>query len=256
MRRNILIFLIFIISSSILASSIHAQEPTSIVVTDPKEAFEPQKTPQPRATNQKIRPTIKEEIKQDRMELRKDVKELRTTAREDIKKMREDVRETIKEKKDEFKNRLQTIKDEKKAQIVERLDGKMTTINTNQTDKMLTHIEKMESIIERLNLKIVEAEGLGKDVSAAKSLITQAEAAIADAKSAVTEQAGKDYTPEITDETTLGEVVSTAMTQLRTDLSALHTKVIAAKQSVITAATEVAKLRPVKSDLPEPTISQ
>ncbi|MBI2611388.1 hypothetical protein HYW54_01435 [Candidatus Gottesmanbacteria bacterium] len=199
-------------------------------------------------------------VMEKRQEVRENIKAKRMEVRDEIKKKREELRLTIKEKREEFKKKIQTLKDERKKQIVERLDEKMSMINTNMTDRMLAHLEKMEDILSRLQEKVDTAKNEGKDTTAAQNAITNAQSLIDTAKAAVTEQAGKDYTPAIPDETTLRAVVGTSMSGLRADLSALHKQVVDAKQAVMKAVMEVAKLRgqtkePTTVKTVEPTIT-
>lgn len=153
---------------------------------------------------------IKDQKKETRVELRQQMKDTIQMKREETKAM-------VKTKRDEFKARIETIKDQKKKALVERIDTKLTNVNTKHTDRF-THVLS--------NLQIV-LDKISEDVSK-----TQAQAAIDAAKLAVENQASKTYTITISAETALKSDVGTVTSQLRQDLSATHKAVVDAKQAV------------------------
>lgn len=188
----------------------------------------------------------KEETSKLRMEKndqKKEIKENRKEFKEDVRLKREEMKEQYKERKEEFKNRLAELKDARKKAIVERIDTKMSTINTNHTDRMANVLEHMEEILGRLNDKVTNAASNGVDTTAAEAAIQDAQEAIDAAKNAVTTQAGKEYVITIGDEGALRNTVGTTTSQLRSDLQATHKLVIDAKQKVMEAATVVAQMR-------------
>ena len=119
----------------------------------------------------------------------------------------------------------QQIKDERKKKIVERVEAKMAEINKRRTDMMLAQLNKMSEIL-------VKAKARGADTATA-------EAAIASAKTAVEAQAGKPYTVEITTEDKLKIKVGEAMKALKTDLQAVHQKVVDARKATSDAISSV-----------------
>lgn len=246
----------------ILTSIAYAQDPTTQTVEDPKEAFDTprenklERRQETKDAMKEKRQEVREGVKEKRREIREDIKTKRLEVRDEIKKKREEMRENIKEKREEFKEKMQALRDERKKNIIERLDEKMSTINTNTTNRMLAHLEKMEDILGRLQEKVNAFKAEGKDTTNAQNAIDSAQSVIDSAKGAVTAQVGKDYTPAISDESTLRAVVGTSMSGLRTDLAALHKKVMDAKQAVMKAVSEVAKLRGLKVDATvEPTVT-
>lgn len=149
---------------------------------------------------------------------------------------RSEVRQEVREVKDrmrvKFEEKIKTIRDEKKKQIVEHADAKIAEINKRRTDAMLDQLNKMSEIL-------VKAKARGADTAAA-------EAAIASAKTAVVAQAGKTYTVEITTEDKLKVKVGEAMKALKTDLQAVHQKVVDARKAT---ADAIRSVRPT----PKPT---
>lgn len=136
------------------------------------------------------------------------------------------------EMKLEVKQKVRQIRDEKKRMIVERVDAKIAEINKRRTDMMLAQLNKMSEIL-------IKAKARGADTAVA-------EAAIASAKTEVVAQAGKIYTVEITTEDKLKIKVGEAMKALKTDLQAVHQKVVDARKAT---ADAIRSVRPT----PKPT---
>lgn len=189
--------------------------------------------------------TLKEQrqnILEQRKETRDVMQEKRTNLRERVKEKRQEARERFKLQKEEFKQRLSQIRDEKKKLVVERIDNKLSTVNTNRTSKMSEHLDKLASILITIKEKAKAASDAGKDTKAANAAIINAEAAIAAAETAVETQAGKEYVITVNDETTLRSTVGITTSQLQADLQATHKLVVDAKQKVQTAARLVAQI--------------
>lgn len=134
-------------------------------------------------------------------------------------------------RRQEFKNKLQTVKDEGKRKIVERIDVKLAEINKRRTDAMTRHLDKMSEILAKVKLR-------GGDTTAA-------EAAVADARSAVVAQAAKTYTITISTEDKLKINVGETMKALMTDLRKLHEgKIVPARKAVSDA---ISRVKPVST---------
>lgn len=144
------------------------------------------------------------------------------------------------EKKEEFKQKLLEIKDARKKALAEQLDINLDTINKNRTASMNTKLVKLSEILTKLETKKAEAETAGKDVSSVDASITAAKEAITTAQDAVAAQTEKDYTAQITNESTLQQNFRTVLTQLKTDLKATQSTVADAKQAVKVVAKALA----------------
>lgn len=134
------------------------------------------------------------------------------TLREEMKTKREEIRVEIKTKREEWK-------DQKKAESVNRLDIAFNDINIRVTDSLLKLLEKMESVLARVDEAAVKAGDEGKDVSAVTTAVAAARVSIGTATEAVTAQAGMDYTITVEDETQAREAVEAMKQQLRSDLA-------------------------------------
>ena len=129
-------------------------------------------------------------------------------------------------KREEFKQKVENIRDERKKKIVERVDAKLAEINKRRTDAMTRHLDKMSEILAKVKLR-------GGDTTAA-------EAAVAEARSAVAVQAAKTYTITISTEDKLKINVGETMKVLMTDLRNLHEeKIVPARKAVSDAIKSV-----------------
>lgn len=166
-----------------------------------------------REQKQAVTSQIKKEVKKEaRIELREQIKET-------VAAKREETREKMETKREEFKAKLQAIKDEKKKILVERIDAKLSAMNTKHTDNFAEILGKLQTLLDK-----------AKENTSAE--ITSAQAAIDAAKTAVENQAAKTYTITITNEEKLRLNVGTTTSQLRQDLMAVHKLIVNAKQEI------------------------
>ena len=128
-------------------------------------------------------------------------------------------------RRNEFKQKVQTIRDERKKKIVERADAKLAEINKRRTDAMVRHLDKMSEILAK--------------VKARDGDTTVAEAAVAEARSAVAVQAAKTYVIIISTEDKLKINVGETMKALKTDLQAVHQKIVGARKATADAIRSV-----------------
>lgn len=145
-------------------------------------------------------------------------------------------------RREEFKAKLEQIRDERKKALVERIDDKLEDINEKRTERWSEALEKLSAILTRVEEKLASTSG-DVDKTAANEAISNAKTAIETAQTAVSDQAEKDYTAQITDETTLRNTVGAAFSSLQSDLRATHKITVDAKQAVMNAAKEVRKLQ-------------
>lgn len=136
------------------------------------------------------------------------------------------------EKREAFKQRLAQIKDERKKVIVERVDQRMVEMNKRRTDQMLAFLNRLDKILEKIELRKEKAKASGKDVSSVETAINEAKTKIETAQTTVKAQAEKSYTIEITSETGLKNSAGKTISSLQQDLRNTHKIVIEAKQAV------------------------
>ena len=172
------------------------------------------------------------------------------TLKDRIKNLKEERQEFIKEtrgqmkeKMEAFKAQIRTIKDERKQILTERIADKTASSNARLTNKMDKALDHLTDILNRVKNRAADFKAQGKDTTALDQAISAAEAAIAEAKNAVDAQGAKEYTANITDESTLRNTIGQMVSGFRLDIQAVHKLVVAAKQAVQKAIMEAAKLR-------------
>lgn len=161
---------------------------------------------------------------------------------QDREEMREASRAAIKAKLEEFKQRIAQIRDERKKAIVEKINSKIQNANTRLTNKMNKALDKLAQILNGIKEKAEALKAAGEDTAILDNAIAAAETAIIDARTAVTAQAGKVYSVNITDEANLRNTIGQMVSQFRLDIQAVHKLVVNAKQAVAKAISELAKL--------------
>lgn len=148
------------------------------------------------------------------------------TRRENIQDRIDNVRAKIASREAMLRARLQKFKDQRKAEVAQRVNTNLNRINQNQTQQMLKHLEKMTTILNRLEDRVNKGT---------KEAIASASASIAQATSAVQTQALNDYTITVISEATVRANAKASRDRLHTDLLAVRKLVIDAKQAVANA---------------------
>jgi len=153
---------------------------------------------------------------------------------------REAAKKEFEDHKKEFELELAHIKDTKKQAIVDRINTNCQDINVKRTTAMTGMLAKLSSILTNVTNRAATASASGKDTSAVDTAVTTAQAAIADAQSAVAAQAGKTCTITITSDTTVKADVGKTISGIEADLKSVYAKVIAARKSVGDAVKSLA----------------
>lgn len=177
---------------------------------------------------------------------RNEVKEKMKTNRDELKgkmeQKREVAREKITEHRDQLKDKLKAVRDERKKQAVERIQDSLTALNERMTNHFSAVLDKIENALERVISRTDKADEAGRDVASARSAIEKAEAAIAAARTAIGNQAGKVYEVTVRAEDSLKADVGASRKGLHADLTTLKRAVQAAHQAVREAATTLARV--------------
>lgn len=134
-----------------------------------------------------------------------------------------------------LKIKLGTFRNKERAAIADRVNTNLNMINKNQTTQMLKHLDTISSILTKLENRVNQNTPDIKDPAMAREVIANARNAIASASAAVSEQAAKDYTIQVTSEGRIRQDAQKQREALHKDLSALRKLVIDAKQSVANA---------------------
>ena len=156
---------------------------------------------------------------------------------------RQETREVMRARREEFKQSLQTLRDQRKKIIVERIDTRMASANKKATVRFSAVLEKLQLILNRIVTRAQNLKVKGVDTTAFDSATASAEIAIGNAKAAIASQSAMVYVIQIASESALRENVGSTVSELRLDLRDAHKAVINAKQAVMNAAMELAKLR-------------
>lgn len=159
----------------------------------------------------------------------------REQAKERVEVRKETLKERIATREAALKVKLQAFKDKRKAEIAERLNSNLNKINQNQTGQMLKHLDKMSTILNKLEARVNKGTPDIKDPKVAKAAIAQAKASIASATAAVKTQSEKDYTLQLSSESAVRKDAQKTRTELHTDLLTVRKLVIDAKQTVANA---------------------
>lgn len=134
-----------------------------------------------------------------------------------------------------LKTKLEAFKDQKKATISARVSANLNQINQNQTAQMQRHLDLMSSILDKLEARVNKSTSDIKNPVEAKKAIDSTRQAIATASAAVTAQAQKDYTIQVTSEGRIKLDVQTMRNKLHTDILSMRKAVIDVKQAVANA---------------------
>ncbi len=179
----------------------------------------------------------------------------RTELKEKIKEQRDLAKEKFKTRREEFKEKLNEISDQKKQAIITRVDARLASVNEKTTDKLTQALIRLDEVLAKLSDQTATAKANGKDTTKTDAAIIDAEKTIEVAKTAVQAQAGKEYIATITDETGLGEAISSVTKQLRADLKVVFDAAREAKRSVRNVAIELRSLNKIGADQEQATQS-
>jgi len=235
----------FIISALVIGLSLRSQTYAQDVMTATTNLTADSTTPTP-STTMSRKDEIKNRLKgnalnstlatEDKMSEKTAsnaaISELRRTRKAEIEKIRLEKKSEMAVKKAEFEEQLQTLKDETKKQIAEKISERLTTSNTNATNRMFEIIDKLNEIMLRIEAKVTDAKTNGIDTTVQEEGIQNAKSAIQGASDAITEQAAKEYIITVGDDTTLRNDVGTVVSQQKQDLRTTYELVRSARQAV------------------------
>ncbi|MDO8560776.1 MAG: hypothetical protein Q7R91_01005 [bacterium] len=193
----------------------------------------------------------RKEVEARREELKKQLEAKREEAKKRVEAAREEAKTRVKAAHEELKKKIEQIKDERKKATVTRLDEQMNHLNERWTTHFTNVLNHLEDILGKIQVRMDKAASLGKDVSAVKTAIDTAKAAIASARTAVEVQAKKDYTITFTSEDQLHTAFKAAKGQLHKDLTALRDGVIKAARDTVHQAARTLGGVPKVDEEPE-----
>jgi hypothetical protein len=171
------------------------------------------------------------------------VRDRLNTLKEERQRVMKETREEGKNRMETFRAQIKAIRDERKQMLTDRISDKTASSNARLTDRMGKALGHLREILNRVKARSVDFKAQGKDTTALDAAVISAESAIAAAQSAVDAQREKEYTANITDELTLRNTIGQMVSQFRQDIRAVHKLVVDARQAVMKAIMEAAKLR-------------
>lgn len=182
--------------------------------------------------------TTRKETAREKLEQRKEtVKEKKEERKEKARDKIENLKANAASREAALRTKLAKFKDQKKVERVERINENLNKISKKQTDSMTKFLENARRILDKLQARVTEESTKGKDVTAVNSAIAEAKTKIASASTAVSAQAGSDYTISVSSEATAKTEITATRDNLHTDLQAARKLVIEAKQAVGNAIT-------------------
>lgn len=142
------------------------------------------------------------------------------------------LRADIQAAKAAFQEKVSAIKDARKQALIEKIDTTLANNNTERTTRMQQSLATLAAILDRVGTR---AASLSTPHDNITNAITTARNDITSAQTAVTTQAGKTYTMQITTDDTLRQAAQATIQQFRTDITATHQAVVSAQQAVLQA---------------------
>ena len=136
-------------------------------------------------------------------------------------------------RKAELQKKLTAFKDTKKAATADRVNQNLNKINTQRTTQMTQHLDQMDKLVIKIDTRITELSGAGKDTSSAASASATAKTMISDARADVQSQALNDYTVAVTSEATVRADAKVMRDKLLSDLKLTHESIVGARASVV-----------------------
>jgi hypothetical protein len=191
----------------------------------------------------KIRTDFQENIKLNKASTTEAIKEKRESLIYGIQEKRELFKEELEGRKEfrasttaimkaKFKEELMKIKDENKKIRVENIADNITELNTKISNRSIEKINKLEEILITIESRADKATANNINLVNIRALISTAESAIADARLAITTQAGKAYTVSITNEATIKTSLQTTRDLLKKDIDIMNIKIKVAHEAV------------------------
>lgn len=171
------------------------------------------------------------------------MKQTLTQDRQAFQAQKQAFREKLTTERATFKQQLAKITDQRKQTLVTNINDRIASVSADKTTTMNAALSQMTTILNNITQQEQTLKTQGTDTTMLESAIAAAQQAITAADTSVTTQAGKVYTLTITNDATLRESVGQTVSQFRTDLSGVYQQVVSAKQAVMQAAMELAKIR-------------
>lgn len=183
------------------------------------------------------------EINKDKIkEMVQSVKTEREKFKTEFALRKEEAKTKIEEMRSSFKENLKKIKDERKVVASEKIVDIIINLNNKTTDNLLEKTDKIDNVLVSIESRITKAEERGLDVEVVKTEVEKSKVAIKTAREAISIQAEKVYSLNITDEASLRAEMQKLRDLFRADIKNVTEKVKLAHTAVRNTATTLAKI--------------
>ena len=156
--------------------------------------------------------------------------------------------------KAELEKELEKIKDSSKKTRVENLVNSITEVNGNVTASSMKLLNNIEATLIRIESRTDKAQVNGVDVALVRKAISEAEASIALARTAIATQTAKVYTVPTINESTLKSTFKSIRDMFKSDLESMKTKIKNAHESVKKASESLKQIPQVDDLEVKPTV--
>lgn len=182
---------------------------------------------------------LRQPTRDARMEERTAAKERWEELKANREAKREEIKTSIQAKREEIKVNIAKMRDERKKIVVQRIQTKLAQVNQRRTEHFLKVLERLSTILDKIQSRTEKAKAEGKNVSTIETAIASARTAISSAESAVNTQKVKTYEITVTDDTTARNDVGAITKKLQEDLRAVQDTVQAARSAVQNVFKEI-----------------
>jgi len=145
--------------------------------------------------------------------------------------------------KKRFQANLEKIRDERKKRIIVRIEKRLHDLNQRIINQMNHHLDRLEALLTKIESRTAKITENGLDASSANEAIKNIQADIDRLRDKLTEQAGKSYTPQITDESGLRIAAGQSYQSLRQDFKELHHQLIKIRKETADLLHSLAQLQ-------------
>lgn len=139
--------------------------------------------------------------------------------------------------KDQFKNTIQTFKNKNKSNNLDAVNQELIYINQKVSKSMLNNMNEMDQILKELESQIAKGPPQGKDLSGAKTALSDAKITLEVTRSELQAQTLKDYTIQINSEDHAKDDAQNSRNKLNSGLKRERNLVIQAKTALDKAVT-------------------
>lgn len=146
-------------------------------------------------------------------------------------------------KREDYLVKLGQLKEKQTQKRVEVFVKDITNLQQKRTTQLKVVLGNISRTLGKMEGVISTAKIAGKDTTTAEADLGTAKVAVADAQSAIDAMAGKDFTPTITNVTTLRFNLTAERNEFATDINGISAKIRVAKAAVAKVLADVRVLR-------------